>query len=140
MTPLNNVTWSEDEVRIFNDVGFCIQFGIVITGCITTPLIPVFLWRLNIGSKSKQNWPKIHGCFVSRSLFWESVPFSEQSDCGISLNHLNSASVNLIQEFITNSSQKVRQNLLCSGPFDYFCLSICMQHMPQSTTSSCNLI
>lgn len=43
-----------EAIQRFNDIGFCIQFGIVIVGCISTPLIPLFLWRVNIGSKSNQ--------------------------------------------------------------------------------------
>lgn len=40
-----------DAIQRFNDIAFCIQFGIVIVGCATTPLIPLFLWKVNIGSK-----------------------------------------------------------------------------------------
>lgn len=45
---------NSEAFQRFMDIGFCVLFGIIILGCITTPLIPVFLCTVNIGSKFNQ--------------------------------------------------------------------------------------
>lgn len=56
MMSQTTATWDLDSDRFqrFNNIGFCVQFAIVIIGCVTTPMIPVFLLKVNIGSKSNQ--------------------------------------------------------------------------------------